>query len=157
MCNCATCVNKSLGRIGAIADCVCGDCANDPAPLPIPGSTGTTSPAPATINIYNDFAPLNFDSPIYVYPDGTYSNIPPGTSTQPGTGGGTTIPPEVPSSSGGTTNPPAEVPQTPAPPDETPTTVEKMFPWFLLLALGYAGYQVLKPGKQERGKRRKRA
>jgi hypothetical protein len=101
-----------------------------------------------TINIYNDFSPLNLDAPVYVYPDGTYSNIPPGGTTLPGTGGGGTLPPEeepTTTPGGGTTTPPAT----------EPPTIEKMFPWFLLAALGYAGYQMVKePKKQQRRKKK---
>jgi len=134
--------------MGAIVDCICTDCATNPAPAPIPGTTsgaGTVN----TINIYNDFAPLNLDAPVYVYPDGTYSNIPPGGTTLPGTGGGGTIPPpeEEPTTiPGGTT----------APPDNSgDTTAGKMFPWFLLAALGYAGYQVLKEKKPQQRRKKK--
>jgi hypothetical protein len=141
--------------MGAIVDCICTDCAQQPAPAPIPGTTsgaGTVN----TINIYNDFSPLNLDAPVYVYPDGTYSNIPPGGTTLPGTGGGGTLPPP-----GGTTTPPAEEPPTTTPggtttpPATTPPTLESMFPWFILAALGYAGYQVLKEKKPQQKRKKK--
>jgi len=134
---------------------MCGDCATGTQPAPIPGTT-TGAGMVNTINIYNDFSPLNLDAPVYVYPDGTYSNIPPGGNTLPGTGGGGTLPP-----SGGGTLPPEEETGTggsgsPAPPDGGGTipTMEKMFPWFLLAALGYAGYQVLKEKKPQRRKKK---
>lgn len=145
--------------MGAIVDCMCGDCAQGTQPAPIPGTT-TGAGMVNTINIYNDFSPLNLDAPVYVYPDGTYSNIPPGGNTLPGTGGGGTLPPP----GGGTLPPPEEEPTTtpggdgsPAPPDDGGgiPTMEKMFPWFLLAALGYAGYQVLKEPKKQQRKKRK--
>ena len=156
MCDCVNC-QKSLGRIGLISDCMCGDCTQSTPPAPIPGTT-TGAGTVNTINIYNDFSPLNLDAPVYVYPDGTYSNIPPGGTTLPGTGGGGTLPPP----GGGTTTPPVEEPPTTipgggttTPPTTEPPTIEKMFPWFLLAAVGYAGYQVLKePKKQQRRKKK---
>jgi len=155
MCDCVNC-QKSLGRMGAIVDCICTDCAQGQTPAPIPGTTSGAGQL-NTVNIYNDFSPLNLSAPVYVYPDGTYSNIPPGGNTLPGTGGGGTLPPP----GGGTTTPPAEEPPardpgSPAPPtDEPPATLEKMFPWFLLAALGYAGYQVLKEPKTQQRRKRK--
>lgn len=143
MCNCT----KTLGSLGAIADCMCGDCTQQPQTPPIPGTTSGAGMV-NTITIYNDFSPLNLDAPVYVYPDGTYSNIPPGGNTLPGTGGGGTIPPgEEPTTTpgGGTTTPPTT---------EPPTTVDKMFPWFLLAALGYAGYQMIKEPKKQQQRRR---
>jgi len=156
MCSCTNCQNQ-LGRLGAISDCMCGDCTQATAPAPIPGTTDGSGLV-NTINIYNDFSPLNLDAPVYVYPDGTYSNIPPGGTTLPGTGGGGTLPPP----GGTTTPPPIEEPTTtpggstttPPPPTDEPTTTEKMFPWFLLAALGYAGYQIIKEPKKQQQRRR---
>ena len=156
MCDCVNC-QKSLGRMGAIVDCICTDCATTPAPAPIPGTTSGAGLV-NTINIYNDFSPLNLDAPVYVYPDGTCSNIPPGGTTLPGTGGGGTLPPP----GGGTTTPPTEEPPTTTPgggtttpPTTEPPTIEKMFPWFLLAALGYAGYQIIKEPKTQQRRKRK--
>jgi len=132
--------------MGAITDCMCTDCTQSTPPAPIPGTT-TGAGMVNTINIYNDFSPLNLDAPVYVYPDGTYSNIPPGGTTLPGTGGGGTLPPEeepTTTPGGGTTTPPAT----------EPPTIEKMFPWFLLAALGYAGYQMIKEPKKQQQRRR---
>jgi len=147
MCNCTNC-QSGLGRMGAISDCMCTDCTGATAPAPIPGTTDGSGLV-NTINIYNDFAPLKLKCAGLCYPDGTYSNIPPGGTTLPGTGGGGTLPPPE-------EEPPTTIPgTTPPPPAEEPPTMEKMFPWFLLAALGYAGYQVLKEKKPQQKRKRK--
>lgn len=128
-CNCA---NRIMGAIGP--ECFCGNCAD----------AGTVTPG--TTNIYNDFSILNNNYPIYQSPiDGSISQ-----PVVDGTIPGSAFPGSQPLPEGNTTVTDQGTTATiPTSGGITDATANKPFPWWLLLVLGYAGYQVVKEKKPQ--------